>query len=259
MKINLSGGTGEMGRIHKPIFEAAGHEVILSGRKTSPGLEEAAKQTDLTIVSVPIGTTEERIKRVAPYCSAIMDFTGVKEMPINAMLKYSNPDCEVAGLHPLYGDVSEGTERTVIYCPTERIGEKVHGVLDSFIKSGINIRGMTPAEHDRAMEKAQNARTEVLEMYARQVMASGLSFRDFYTISPPPTRVILDLIARQFDEKNDGLYSDMSEFNQFHQDTLDSLFTQKKYPSHTDETRKKVREYFGDELKNAQKRAAKLI
>jgi len=44
MIINIAGGTGPMGRTHKPIFEAAGHEVIISGRNTNPSLEQAAQK-----------------------------------------------------------------------------------------------------------------------------------------------------------------------------------------------------------------------
>ncbi len=63
MKINIAGGRGIIGGVHKPIFENAGHEVIISGRYSSPSLEEAAQQSDLTIVSVPIDAAESVIKK----------------------------------------------------------------------------------------------------------------------------------------------------------------------------------------------------
>ena len=64
MIINIAGGTGIMGKVHKPMLESQGHEVILSGRSTTPDMLEATKISDLTIVSVPIPHTEEIIKKL---------------------------------------------------------------------------------------------------------------------------------------------------------------------------------------------------
>jgi len=207
MKINIAGGTGIMGRVHRPVFEKSGHEVTLSGRKTSQSLEEAASEADLTIVSVPIRATKDMIKRVAPYCDALMDFTGVKTFSIDAMLKYSNEDCEVGGLHPLYGDVPSIEGRTVVYCQTERSGVKCAEVLESFRHSGVKVKPMDSEIHDKAMAILQNLRVKLLGTYALVLDRMGLSVDELYEISPRPTQVLIDLIARQVEPGNDELYS----------------------------------------------------
>ena len=260
MKINIAGGTGVMGKVHRDLFEKAGHEVILSGRSTSPGLEEAAQDSDLTIVSVPIHATKQLIKTIAPYSSALMDLTGLKVFPIKAMLKYSRESCEVGGLHPLYGDVASLEGQTIVYCPTERSGEKCRTVLDAFQKSGLKIKTMNPKAHDLYVGGiAQNARVIALQAFALLMEGNGLSAKELYEISPPPTKILLDLIARQADEKNDELYQDMRDYNhstpkviQYLGETLGS--------SEGADIPQRIRNLFGDSLlREAQARAKTLV
>jgi len=218
MIINIAGGTGVMGRVHKPVFERAGHEVILSGRHSKPTLEEAAEQADLTIVSVPISATREVIERVGSYCNGIMDFTGVKELPLRAMLEYAKPEVEVGGLHPLYGEVDSIKGRSVVYCPTGRSREKCGEIAECFILAGAEIVRMKPEEHDFAMAILQNARTHILGAYTlliKELKNKGLSSEQVYRIAPRPTQIMMDLAARQADERNDKLYREMRTFNHY--------------------------------------------
>lgn len=260
MKINIAGGTGVMGKVHRLVFENMGHEVIFSGRSTSPNLEEAAQISDLTIVSVPIPVTEEVIKRVAPYSKAIMDFTGLKVFPVQAMLKYSKDGSEVGGLHPLYGDVKSLEGRTVVYCPTDKSGNKCEMLIDAFQKSGLKIKRMDPQAHDTLVGGiSQNARSIIFEAFALLMERSGISAGELYEISPPPTRILLDLMARQADGKNDELYQSMREYNpstsQITQYLTDALSSTSKK-----DVPQRIRNLFGDDLlKEAQSRAKTLI
>ncbi len=249
-----------MGKVHRPVFENMGHEVMVSGRSTSPNLEEAAQISDLTIVSVPIPVTEEVIRRVAPYSNTLMDFTGLKVFPIQAMLKHSKYDCEVGGLHPLYGDVKSLEGRTVVYCPTDKSGKKCDMIIDVFQKSGLKIKRMDPQAHDMLVGGiSQNARSIIFEAFALLMERSGISARELYEISPPPTKILLDLIARQADGKNDELYQAMRDYNpstsqitQYLADALGST-SRKDVPQ-------RIRNLFGDDLLNeAQSRAKTLI
>jgi len=263
MIINFAGGTGTMGRVHIPILEKAGHKVIVSGRKTTPSIEEAAKMADLTIVSVPIPSTEEVIKKVAPYCKAILDFTTVKTLPVKWMLEYSNPNCEVAGLHPLYGDLKVLKGETIIYCSTSRAGEKCAQVLNAFRKAGLQIKERTPEENDRSiLSRKQNSRVDLLAAYAlliEQSITRGESFEEFYETSPPPTRALIDLIARQFRQENDELYAFMKKYNPY-QDSEDAQLTAnflkavKRYYNPED-----IRKMFGPKFDFCVKQAEKII
>ncbi len=254
MKINIVGGSGVMGTLHKPILEAAGHKVIISGRNSILSMEEAAKSSDLTIISVPIPAVENTIQKVAPYCTAIMDFTSLKCFPIKAMLKYSNKSCEVAGLHPLYGKVLSIKERTIIYCLTNRAGKKCEEIVNAFKIAGAKIITATPQEHDKIIAITQNARNRLLEAYITLIKNSGISINEAYKFAPPPTKILLDLIARQINESNDEMYKAMKNFNP-NKNITDSLTKSIKNPSNA----KELRELYNTELKSAQERAKKLI
>ena len=261
MIINIAGGTGVMGRIYKPALESAGHKVILSGRNTIPGLEEAAKQADLTIISVPISATEEVIKKVAPYCKAIMDFTSLKKFPVEAMLRYSSKNCEVAGLHPLHGEVSSIAGKTIIYCETERTGEKCKEVIKSLELFGAKIKKMIPEEHDRYITGfIQNARRKILEVCGLLLKETGLSIQEVLEISPPPTKVLISLLARQIDEKNDEMWKSMIDLSPFESEANEKLSEFLKRENDNDgDVPRELREYFGEQLKKQQEIAKKLI
>jgi prephenate dehydrogenase len=262
MIINIVGGRGPMGITHTPLFEAAGHKVIISGRESVISLEEAARISDVTIVSVPISYTVQMIQSLAPYChGALMDFTSVKKRPIDAMLKYSNPDCggsdcEVGGLHPLYKVFSKG--KTVVYCPTERSGERCGRVVEALRNAGANIEILDPTEHDRRMAYEQNARIRAAEAYVLAIIESGMTIKEAYAFAPSPTRILLDLAARTVDPINDEMFAAMADYN-----PSDPYVTQtfSRNLSNLDfrTAPQTIRKYFGDELGPAQERARKLI
>ena len=249
MIINIAGGNGPLGRTHKPIFEAAGHSVMISGRKSNPSLEVAATMADLTIVTVPLEVTAEVITRVGPYTTALMDFSGVKVHPVNTMLKYSRSCCEVGGLHPLYGERASIKGESVIYCPTIRSGKKCLEIVGILERAGAKIVKMTPEAHDRYMDLTQNKRTIMLIEYITEMKAAGLNIQRVYSISPAPTKIILDLLARQVDEANGSMYEEMIRHN---------LFTQRQDLAGL-MTPEQIRKYFGSELKPAQERAKRYL
>jgi len=258
MKINILGGSGVMGQVHKPIFEAAGHEVIISGRNSAIGIVKAARLSDLTIISVPISATEETIRGIGPYCEgkALMDFASIKAGPVNMMLRYTPENCEVGGLHPLYGAVSSLEGRTVVYCPTERSGEKCKTLVQSLKSAGAKIKTMTPEDHDYVVNgKFQNARVALFGSFAQLIAETGLSINEIYELSPPPTKILLDLIARQYDPSNDTLYASMLAEN-LRTKEIKELLTERMSSLGSPE---EIRNLFGEELKVAQERAKKLI
>ncbi|MFH1307606.1 MAG: prephenate dehydrogenase/arogenate dehydrogenase family protein [archaeon] len=256
-KINIIGGSGIMGQIHKKIFEEAGYEVIISGRNSVPSIEDAAKNSDLTIVSVPISATEEVIKKAAPNCKAIMDFTGLKIFPVKTMLKYSDENCEVAGLHPMYGNVDSIKGRSIIYCKTEKTGKKCEEVVKCLKQAGAKIKEMTPERHDLIVSAlSQNIRSEILEAYSLLMEDYGISAEDLYEIASPLTKIILDAIARQVNPKNDEMYREMRKFNPFEEEIKDRFLKNLEKVNEKD-IPEKVRKLFGDKLGEAQERAKK--
>ena len=259
MRINLVGGRGDMGKIHSKVFEELGHEVIITGRSSNPTPIEAAKISDITIISVPLSETEEIIKQVAPHAKAIVDFSSVKMKPMEWMLKYSKKDTEVAGLHPLYGETDSIKDKTIVFCKTEKTGKTCNVLVKILKQAGANIIEMTPEEHDLKVNGlSQNARTIILETFGAILNKNKIDVESFYKISPPPTRLILDLLARQSNEKNDEMYESMKKLNpkqeEINKELLECLAQVIK-----EQNPQNIRDLFGKELKSAQDRVKREI
>lgn len=224
MIINIVGGSGIMGSVHKPIFEKSGHRVITSGRNSNPSIKEAAKQSDITIISVPIDATEEIIKEIGPYCKAIVDFTSLKEFPVAAMLKYSDKKCEVAGLHPLYGEVKSIKNKPIIYCKTERSGQMCQELINCLKDNGAEIIEMSTKDHDKEVLSLNQAlRIKEVAAYIKTITGGSLSVEEMYKIAPPPTKAIIELCARQINENNDDMYVEMIKRDKYMKSTEDKF------------------------------------
>ena len=259
MKINIVGGSGLMGRTLTPPLVKGGHDVSFSSaRRITKKLEDAVKKSDLTIISVPIYVTERVIRAVAPYAKALMDFTSVKSYPNAWMLKYSKDDCEVGGLHPLFKDPPV-KGKTMIYCPTERSGEKCDDIVESLKKSGIKLLEMNASDHDYIMALTQNARTILLETYGLLLGKTRMGIEEIDEMSPPPSKALLSIISRQVDETNDEMYRSMRKYNPWEEKLefklVDSLTEVFRNGNH----QKKIRKFYNDKLAKYQERAQKLI
>lgn len=214
MKINIVGGSGAMGRVHKPLFEEYGFEVIITGRDSSISIEEGCRISDVTIISVPIENFKEVASKVVGNSKAIMDFTGLKEMPVNYLIENASEDVELCGLHPLYGEVSSVRDEIMVVCKTPRTGRNCEEVLTCFRDSGIILKEMSSLDHDRIVGGiTQNARVKLLEVYSELLKRRGILISELKEVSPPPTRAILDMIEKQ--EGNKELYRQMRDNNKF--------------------------------------------
>ena len=150
--------------------------------------------------------------------------------------------------------------RTVVYCETERSGWKCREVVNALQNSGLKIKKMTARDHDSVVQGVlQNGRTILLESFASLMKETSFNARELYEISPPPTKLLIDLIARQVDEKNDELYQVMRDYNpstRFVTENISVLLksTAKMYSP------EKIRNWFGqDFLKEALERAKNVI
>ena len=262
MIINIIGGNGIMGSVHRPVFESAGHKVIISGRNSEIKMEEASEKSDLTIISVPIDAVSDVIKKVAPRCKAIMDFTSLKDFPMKDMLNYSDKECEVAGLHPLYGKVKSIKGKTIVYCKTEKSGKKCEEIVNCLKMAGAQIKEMTPEEHDKNVVSINQAlRIKKLTAYIKTMKDEGFSIKEMYEIAPPPTKVLIELCARQLNPNNDSMYAEIIKKDKF------GIYFEKKFSenfklvgSNYEKIASELREMFGsDFLKEMQEKAEKKI
>ena len=137
MKTGIIGGTGRMGRLFAKVFEKAGYEVLVSGRKTAITAAEIAKQCDIVVISVPIRETVRVINEIAPLLQPdqlLCDFTSLKVRPVEAMLKSK---ADVIGLHPMFGPTVKSISRqTIIVCPARAKEARVAALVKVFEAQG---------------------------------------------------------------------------------------------------------------------------
>ncbi|MBI2634324.1 prephenate dehydratase [Candidatus Peregrinibacteria bacterium] len=153
--IGIIGGHGQMGRLFADFFRNRGLTVFISDLHTGLSNRQLVQKSDIVIVSVPILKTVKVIEDILPYMSqksALMDFTSIKEKPVNAMLK---GNCEVLGMHPMFGSTNPIPGQTVIFTPTKKSGKWTKWLQEFFKKNKVKIVTMTPKDHDKMMSVAQ--------------------------------------------------------------------------------------------------------
>lgn len=262
MKINIIGGKGRMGQMYVSILRKKKHKVLISGRELGEQIENT-KKSDLTIISVPINQIKKTIKQIAPYCTAMVDISSVKVHSTKCMFRYCKKGCEIGSLHNLYGEVESIKDRPIVCCLTQRWGDKCEKLASALEDSGAKIIRVPAKFHDYIESPLQNARyIELLTLGALvlNLKKTGLNFTQIYELSPPPTRVLLDLLARQIcDEKKDGMFQDIRNYNPYRNKLLKAMQIAKRQAIKDKKLPKKLREFMGDDLNKSKDRAQKLI
>lgn len=167
--IAIIGGTGKTGGQFAGFFERAGYKVLRVGRKTVPGIDEAASKADIVIVSVPISNAVEVIERISSIVgkdSVVMDFTSIKGPACRALGKCVG---ESIGMHPMFGPSVESLEgQTVVLCPVR--GEKWLSWVKRFLEENkAKVIVCSASEHDKMM-----ALVQVLTHFHSMVLAKTI-------------------------------------------------------------------------------------
>ncbi len=105
----------------------------------------------------------------------------------------------------------------------------------------------------------QNARTIVLETYARLLEKNGVDFGKFYDMSSPPAKTILELISKQIAKESDEMYNDMNKFNPYQKKIdkeIEKCLKEVIKKGHKSES---LRKSFGKNLKRIQENAKKRL
>lgn len=169
--VAVIGGHGAMGRRLVSLFEGFGNRVVVSDVNTALGNVEAARQSDVVVVSVPIDVTESVVGEVAPVVrpdALLMDVTSLKSFVMDAMMDRCQGS--VVGTHPMFGPgVRTLTGQRVVLCRGRGDGwyEWVHRV---FTGRGLLVTQSDAREHDRMMGIVQ-----VLNHFHTQVLGVALS------------------------------------------------------------------------------------
>jgi prephenate dehydrogenase len=212
-RIAVIGGYGGMGRFFASLFSGEGFPVVISGPNELSGRETArkigaeyvkdnalaAKDADIVIISVPINSTLDVIKEVAPHVlsgSLLMDLTSVKEKPCEYMDKYAPRDAEVLGTHPVFGHRVGGLEGQVFVLTPVR-GKKWTAYIREFLKEHKSrVYESTPKEHDHVMAVVQGLTHFNYISVGKTLEKLDFDIKESRKYSSPIYDLMLDMIGR---------------------------------------------------------------
>jgi prephenate dehydrogenase len=228
-RITIIGGYGGMGKFFAELFAREGFQVVISGPSEASGREVATKldveyvrdnskavnNADVVMVSVPINSTLDVIKEVAPKVrkgSLLMDVTSVKEKPCEFMDKFSDEGVEVIGTHPIFSHRVGSLEGQVFVLTPVR-GKKWLSWLKKFLKKHkARVFESTPREHDEVMAVVQGLTHFAYISVGKTLDKLDFDIKESRKFSSPVYELMLDMIGRVLGQ-NPGLYASIQMQN----------------------------------------------
>ena len=202
-----------MGRFFAGVFQTAGWETVVSGRRTELTNRDVAEMADLVLVSVPIRATAEVIREIAPLLSedqVFCDLTSLKVEPVRAMLASR---AEVIGLHPMFGPGAVSLRgQTIVATPARCDPATLEGLLSVFRDQGAAITLSTPQDHDRMMAVIQGLTHFVTLAKAEAIRRTGADIAESLRFTSPIYRIEMGLVGRIL-AQDAGLYGDILQMN----------------------------------------------
>lgn len=214
-----------MGRWFKRFFSEAGHNVLISGRKTEITYEDVAQRCDVVILSVPLDAAISISERIGPVMSQnqlLTDFCSLKENILKNML--SSTSAQVTGTHPLFGPFTDSIKGQNIIVCHGRGTEWLEWLEDEFTKKGAIVTHMDPVTHDRNMAVVQGLTHFLTICLGRTLQKLNMAPSDAVFYSTPVFRLKVDLLARLF-AQDPGLYADLIGKNTHVKDAVNTFLS----------------------------------
>ncbi|RPJ13363.1 MAG: prephenate dehydrogenase/arogenate dehydrogenase family protein [Desulfobacteraceae bacterium] len=266
--IGIIGGTGSMGKWFRDFFSDAGHNVLVSGRKTETTYTDIIKECDAVILSVPLDAAIEISGQIGPLLrknQLLMDLCSLKEAVVKNML--DNTEADVIGTHPLFGPFTDSIKgQNVIFCRGR--GEYwLKWLEDEYTSKGAVVNLMDPTVHDRHMAIVQGLTHFLAICMGRTLQKMNINNSTALSCSTPVFKINYDLIGRLF-AQDLGLYQNLISKNIHFSDVLDQFLSvveegRDSLLSGQDEKGllflEGVRDYFKDSCRNSLKESNKLI
>jgi len=170
-KITIIGGSGGMGKVFGRYFKHHGFDITIYARNTERlidvatemgvnyefSLERSVEQADIVMVTIPIKSTPEMIKKIGPYLkenALIFDITSIKKSVFEALedLKNTFP-VNCISLHPMFGPGIKDMKNYVMLVlkvgGTDKYEIIVKDLLEIFRSDGLIITETSPDIHDK--------------------------------------------------------------------------------------------------------------
>jgi prephenate dehydrogenase len=229
--VGVIGGKGQLGSWCARLFQRVAHTVLISDLDTEMSPLDLVRESDVVIVSVPIGATEQVLREIAPLLRSdqlIVDLTSVKT-PFVSIMEGSN--AEVLSLHPMFApSLTESAGQTCIVCPVRR-GDRAIWCEHVMRDSGLHLVEMTPDAHDKTMAVVQGM-THFQAIVAGHCM-EALQFQpsESLAFASPVYKARLAMIGRVL-AQNPRLYAEIQIFNPYVREVLEQLRISSEALSH---------------------------
>jgi chorismate mutase / prephenate dehydrogenase len=211
--VAVIGGRGAMGGCMARLFADLGHAVMIADVDTELAPEAAAREADVVIVSVPINTTVDVIRKVGPLVrrdALLMDVTSVKSAPMEAMLESTR--ASVVGTHPLFGPSVHSLQGQRVAVTPGRGDEWKTWLVRMLEARGLLVAETTAAEHDRAMGVVQVLTHFSTEVAGAAMARLGVPLGATLPFTSPVYLIELLMTARHFAQSPD-LYASIQMSN----------------------------------------------
>lgn len=168
MKVAILGGTGRMGAWFARYFKRRGCDVVIWARTLENlvkmaeeigvsyalSAEEAVRDADLVLVSVPISAVPEVVRRVSPHVkrgAIVFDVASVKgRIPEVLRDEGAAHGYKAASLHPMFGPGAKGVKgNKIVVIPLEGFEEAARWLANYFAEEGAEIIFSDAETHDR--------------------------------------------------------------------------------------------------------------
>lgn len=211
--IAVIGGHGAMGSCMAGLFADLGHAVMIADLDTELSPEDAARDADVVVISVPIDATVDVIKRVGPLLqkhALLMDVTSVKSAPMRAMLESTG--ASVVGTHPLFGPSVHSLQGQRVALVAGRGDEWLSWLRAMLEARGLAVIDTTADAHDRAMAIVQVLTHFTTEVMGRTLAGLGVPLEETLRFTSPVYLMELLMTARHFAQSPD-LYASIQMSN----------------------------------------------
>jgi prephenate dehydrogenase len=157
-------GYGRFGRLAAHHLKKAFKVSVADSRRhlrTERGVRQVAVDVaagcDAVILAVPINSLPKLLHRIRRHLrpeALVCDVCSVKERPVKFMLDLLPKEVSILGTHPLFGPDTAGENlrgRTIVLSPVRIAAGLLKSVRNGLSRQGLEVRIMTPKDHDRLM------------------------------------------------------------------------------------------------------------
>jgi len=170
-KFTIIGGSGGMGKVFGRYFKHHGFDVTIHARnkerlrgvatemgvKYEFSLEKSVKQADIVMITIPIKSTPEIIKKIGPYLkenALIFDITSLKKVVFESLEDLKNLfPVNCISFHPMFGPGIKDMKNYVMLVlkvgGTDKYEIIINDLLEIFRSDGLILTETSPDIHDK--------------------------------------------------------------------------------------------------------------